>query len=61
MAKSLYDAINIQEGMSHWTEVEVKVFSDIKMALVSVPALALPDIQIFLSVCGQKAGLSQVW
>lgn len=61
MAKSLYEAINIQEGMSHWSEAEAKVFSSIKMALVPVPALALPDIQVFLSVCGQKAGLSQVW
>lgn len=41
MAKPLYEAINIKEVIKHCTEVEAKAFSDIKIALVSVPVLTV--------------------
>ncbi|XP_063284297.1 uncharacterized protein LOC134569310 [Pelobates fuscus] len=52
LAKPLYEAV---KGTEHdpflWTTEQQKSFEEIKKALMSVPALVLPDHSPFLSVC----------
>lgn len=44
LARPLYEATKGKEGLLLWTEVEEGAFQTLKQALVSSPALALPDM-----------------
>lgn len=62
IARPLYVSAGGKGDFLIWTEVEQKVFDDLKQALVSAPALALPDVQkpfqLFVSeVTGMAKGV----
>ena len=59
MARPLYEATRHQQNFE-WTEAMNKAFSDLKQALLSVPALRLPDLtKPFYLYVDEKDGVAK--